>query len=140
MRRALIAGLLAIAACSGDGTSPGTTLTADGKWSATIVTASTPGGSGTMVLTLTQSGTTVSGSGTFTDPTDPPPAVLAVTGSISGTTVTLTLQVQPQQFNGQTIDQNKAPSQFTGTLTASTMNGSTSGGDLGGLTVNFTKQ
>ena len=133
---------LAIIACAdatGTSGTPGSTPTADGTWKATI---NPGGGSGDMVFTLTQSGATITGNGTFTDPNDPPPAIFTVTGTINGTIVGLTLQVQPQQYMGQTIDQNKAAMQFTGTLTATTLNGMLNGGTppVADVTANFTKQ
>ena len=143
MRFAILVCLLASTACSGDGTSPATTLTVDGKWNATLVTSATKGGSGVAALTLAQNGITVAGSGTFTDPADPPAGIFTVSGTVNGSSVALTLQQQPQQYMGKTIDANIAPLQFAGTLTATTMNGTLNGGGPPGVTslpALFTKQ
>ena len=119
------------------------TLSATGKWSATLVGSFTPGGSGVMVMTLSQAGSTVSGTGTFTDPADPPPGIFTATGSVTGTNVSLTIQFQPQQYMGKLVDANKPPLAFAGTLTATSMNGNLSGGGTTGLSnvaTNFVKQ
>ena len=120
MGRFAIIALIAVAACGNDSTTPTSALIADGKWTATLVVGTfTPGGSG-MALTLTQAGATVSGNGTFTDPVDPPPAIMNVTGTVSGLSVALTIQVLPQ---GST-DLNKPPMQFAGKLdNTTTMSG-----------------
>ena len=140
MRHTVIVALIALAACGGsDSTTPVAALTVDGKWTATLVGSFTPGGSGVMALTLTQSGATVSGSGTFTDPADPPPAIMSVTGTVSGSSVALTIQVLPQG----TTDRNKPPMQFGGTLdNATTMSGTLSGGSpaVNSLATTFKKQ
>ena len=139
MRLVAIVALIAVAACGNNSTTPTAALTAAGKWTATLVGTFTPGGSGVMALSLTQAGATVSGNGTFTDPTDPPPGIMSVTGTVSGSNVALTIQVLPQ---GST-DQNKPPMQFTGKLdSATTMSGVLDGGrpPVASLSVTFKKQ
>ena len=92
-------------------------------------------------MNLTQNGTGVTGSGTAADPADPPPGIFTVNGSVNGSNITLTIQIQPQQYNGQTIDVGKLPIQFSGTLAATSMTGTLSGGGLtGSLAVTFNKQ
>lgn len=140
MRSALVVCLLAVAACSSSSIAPATNVTVDGTWTANLVVGSS---SVVMSLTLSQKGTTVTGTGTVNNPTDPPPAIMTVTGTLVGSTAALTLQVIPQQYNGQTIDQNKSPMQFSGTATATTMKGVLNGGGppaVVALTANFTKQ
>lgn len=142
MRSVILLCFLA-AGCSSDSTAPAKGITVDGQWNATLVGSFTPGGSGVMSLTLAQKGTAVAGTGTFTDPTDPPAAIMTVSGSVVASTVALTLQVQPQVINGRIVDPNKAPMQFAGTLTASTMNGTLNGGgppSVAGVAVTFTRQ
>lgn len=140
MRPFVLVVLVAIAACGSDSTTPTAALTVDGKWTATLVGTFTPGGSGVMALTLTQTGATVSGSGTFTDPADPPPGIMSVTGTVSGSSIALTIQVLPQG----TMDRNKAPMQFAGKLdNATTMSGALNGGGppaVASLAATFKKQ
>jgi hypothetical protein len=144
MRSALFACLLAVsvAGCAKDSTGPNTALTVTGTWNATAVGSFTPGGSAVISLTLTQTGSTVTGTGTISDATDPPAGILSVTGNVTGTDVSLTLQVEPQQYLGVTIDDNVSAAPFAGTLTASTLNGNLTVGDPGKtvtVTVDFTK-
>ena len=140
MRHLAIVALVAAAACGSDSTGPAAALTVDGKWAATLVGTFTPGGSGVMALTLAQNGTAVSGSGTFTDPADPAPAIMSVTGTVTGSSVALTIQVLPQG----TTDRNKAPMQFAGKLdNATTLTGAFNGGGppaVSSLTAQFKKQ
>lgn len=143
MRLAILVCLVFSAACSGDATNPDTALTVDGRWKATLVGAFTPGGSGVATLSLTQKGTTVTGTGGFSDPTDPPASIYTVSGTVNGSSVALTLQTQPQQYMGRTVDADAAPAQFTGTLTATTMIGTLNGGGpppVSGLAASFTRQ
>lgn len=140
MRPLAVVALVAVVACGSDSTGPAAALTVDGKWAATLVGTFTPGGSGVMALTLTQNATTVSGSGTFTDPVDPPSAIMSVTGTVTGSSVALTIQTLPQG----TTDKNKAPMQFAGKLdNATTLTGALTGGGppaVWSLTVKFKKQ
>lgn len=139
----LLAAFIVVAGCPGETPTSPTRFTVDGRWNAAVVGSFTPGGSGVMSLTLSQNGTTVTGNGTFTDSADPPTAIMTVTGSVNGSSVALTLQVQPQQYMGRTVDANQAPMQFSGTLTATTMKGALNGGGpppFTALTANFTKQ
>lgn len=92
-----------------------------------------------MPPTLAQSGTSVAGNGTYTDPTDPPPGIIGV----NGTRFELTLQVLPQPYMGGTVDANRAPMPYSGTMGSNSMNGTLSGGGppaMTGLIASFTKQ
>jgi hypothetical protein len=131
-----------VAACSKDSTGP-STLDVTGNWTATPTGDFTPGGSATINLALSQSGSTVTGTGTISDPTSPPPGNFTVTGTVTGANVALTIQVQPQVYQNATIDVDVPAAPFNGILTSSTMNGTLTIGDPGHtitFLVNFTKQ
>ena len=114
---------------------------ATGTWSATVPGLDTPTGTAVISMNLTQNGTAVSGSGTITDPADPPPGIFTVNGSVNGSNITLTIQIQPQQYNGQTIDANTPAAQFSGTLTATSMTGTLNGGGpMGPFPITLNKQ
>jgi len=84
-----------------------------------------------MTLQLWQSGDTVTGTGAINDLTDPPVANVTVTGTVDGSNVQLTIQVQPQQYLGNTIDADTPPASFSGTLTGTAIHGTLTIGDTG---------
>lgn len=122
MRFATLLTCVVLAAC-GSSTDVGTqTPTVTGSWSGVI--ANPAGGSGlTLAMNLSQTGSTITGAGTANQPNDPPPGIYTVTGTVTGTAVEMTFNIQPQQYNGQTVDANEPPARFSGTLTATTMTG-----------------
>jgi hypothetical protein len=103
-------------------------LSIDGTWSANLTGVASESGSGVMTWTLTQAGTTVTGTGTFKDATDPGAAIMSVTGTSAAEGIVLVVQVLPQVINGQTVDANKPPMGFAGTRDDAT----TISGSLGG--------
>ena len=118
---------LALSACP-SATAPAP-LSIDGTWSANLTGIASESGSGVMTWTLTQSGTTVTGTGTFKDASDPRAAIMTVTGTSAEEGIVLVVQVLPQVINGQTVDANQPRMGFAGTRDDAT----TIRGSLGGL-------
>lgn len=96
------------------------TPTVTGSWTGVLVLPS--GDPLKVAMTLTQTGSTITGSGTA-DSNSPPVSIYNVTGTVTGTAVAMTFNILPQQYNGQTVDANEPPATFSGTLTATTMTG-----------------
>ena len=111
--RACCLGLIILAGCGDDTTEPSAPVDVTGKWNSTGTDAN---GSGfTFILTLTQSGTTVTGTGQILNV-----ATGTISGTVSGNKLTF-------QFT--------LPASCTGTLNGTaTLSGSQLNGSFGGTT------
>lgn len=98
-------------------------------------------GSAAVTLRLRVFGTAVTGFGTANDPADPPITQIVVSGMSSATgAVALSLQAQPQLYNGSIADASRPSYPFTGTRTSATRMVGTLVGPDGGVAVTFTRQ
>lgn len=124
-RRLLVVSALTLlaAGCGGDsGTEPKQTIT--GTWNGTITGSA---GSGTMSLTLTQSGTQVTGAGSLSAPLGS--AAITASGTFSAPTLSLNLSAT----GFQSIN-------FTGTVNGNSMTGTMNGSGFQNYGVTLTRQ